>query len=182
MARARHPADQHERGLSPLRGFVESRDRLSAVTVSPHPYHFRLLARRGLCYRLWLRANRDLVHDSPLDCSQIRLVCASTVGRFPMGFLEVALYIGFAWILVMIAKAQRAKCQWDAKTAQRRLIYGVLIVVFVQAAGFVALMSGTRITPFGIIQWVGVYWIALSIFRRNDLKKDIDNSASVSVH
>ena len=56
--------------------------------------------------------------------------------------------------------------------ARRRLIWGIAAIAAVQIGGFIALVTtGKGIGMLGIIQWIGVYWVALALYRRSDLKQ-----------
>jgi hypothetical protein len=76
-------------------------------------------------------------------------------------------------ILVQIAKSRRAKCKWDRKTALDRMWIGILAVGAVRIGGFILILKeGHGVGVLAIIQWVGIYWIALSVYRQKDLKRE----------
>lgn len=81
-----------------------------------------------------------------------------------------ALQFLFVVILVAIARSRRHKCSWTIVTANSKLQFGIAIVVAVQVGGFINLyVNGYGTGILGILQWVGVYWIAMSIYRKRDL-------------
>lgn len=76
-------------------------------------------------------------------------------------------------ILVFQAKSRASTCKWDAKLTERRLTWGISIVVIIQIADFFEEYSSPGhhgLGPLYHIQWIGVYWIALAVYRRKYLR------------
>ncbi len=77
-------------------------------------------------------------------------------------------------ILVGSARARRNHCAWTRDLAKRRLSWGIVTVLVIQSLQFYREAStGHGVGPLYHIQWIGVFWIARSLFRLQDLKKDI---------
>lgn len=78
--------------------------------------------------------------------------------------------------LILTAKARGRKCQWNVDKTKSRLGWGVSIVAIVQIAQFVK--EATQDQGLGIlyhIQWIGVYWIALAVYRRKYMRESASN-------
>ncbi len=75
-------------------------------------------------------------------------------------------------LLVQAAKSRRAKCDWDWKKATRRFWWGVIGIAAVQIGGVVVLIdTGHSIGIRGVIQWPCIYWVALAVYRKRDLRQ-----------
>ena len=80
-------------------------------------------------------------------------------------------------VLVSTAKARARSCQWDRAKAENKLLFGISIVVIVQICEFVQeATSDHGIGPLYHIQWIGVYWIALSVYRSKYLRASRANA------
>lgn len=85
-------------------------------------------------------------------------------------------------ILVFSAKSRGHTCQWNEAKVKSRLTWGVVIVAFVQVAEF--LQEATTPNHHGLgllyhIQWIGVYWIALSAYRRKYMRENASKPATL---
>lgn len=79
-------------------------------------------------------------------------------------------------VLISVAKSNRSKCAWDEGSSKSWLTKGIVLVCFVQIADFIREYSTQGEHGLGLlyhVQWFGVYWIALSIYRRRDLRRAI---------
>jgi len=75
--------------------------------------------------------------------------------------------------LVQLAKKRRNKCTWDGNTANRRMWWGIAGILSVQIGGFILLaQGGPGVGIRGIIQWPCIYWVALAVYRKRDLKTE----------
>jgi hypothetical protein len=84
-------------------------------------------------------------------------------------------------VLVLFARSKRYRCSWTREFANRRLWWGIATVAFVQIASFIReTTEGHGIGIFYHVQWIGVYWIALSTFRLKDLKKEVQEQPPAS--
>lgn len=109
------------------------------------------------------------------------LVIVAVVALLALLNLGWAIWWGVALALVLTARARRQRCTWDSRRAKRRLVVGIVIIAAAQIGTRLVLRAyGPRIVftvPVfilalpGYIQWFGVYWIAMAIFRLRDLKK-----------
>ncbi len=78
-------------------------------------------------------------------------------------------------------------CRWDATATKSWLVKGIALIAFVQIAGILREIQTDGQHGVGIlyhVQWFGVYWIALAVYRRRDLESaGVASEASVnSVH
>jgi len=76
-------------------------------------------------------------------------------------------------ILVFTAKLRASKCHWDSKLTEHRLTWGILTVLVIQVGELVQEYSTPDHHGLGIVyhvQWIGVYWIALALYRRKVLR------------
>jgi hypothetical protein len=85
------------------------------------------------------------------------------------------------FVLIGAAKARSRSCQWSADKTTRRLQWGIATVAFVQVADFISeTMEDKGLGILYHIQWIGVYWIALAVFRRRILREAGKTSAPVT--
>jgi hypothetical protein len=96
-----------------------------------------------------------------------------------MNYPFLAIQAVIVLVLVGVARLNGRKCQWNVHQSEIKLILGISIVVFVQLADFI--VETTENKGLGIlyhIQWIGVYWIALAIFRGRYLREAKRNSGT----
>jgi hypothetical protein len=88
-----------------------------------------------------------------------------------------AFQLALVLVLVFSAKARARSCQWSLSKAETKLLWGISIVVIVQICEFVE--EATSDHGVGLlyhIQWIGVYWIALAVYRRKYLRSSPANA------
>jgi hypothetical protein len=85
--------------------------------------------------------------------------------------------LALVFVLVFSAKARARSCQWSLSKAGTKLLWGISIVVIVQILEFI--QEATSDHGLGLlyhIQWIGVYWIALSVYRSKYLRASRANA------
>ncbi len=81
-------------------------------------------------------------------------------------------------VLVFAAKSRASTSKWDMAKTGNRLRWGISIVAVVQICDIIKeATSGYGLGPLYHIQWIGVYWIALAVYRRKYLRASPSNAA-----
>lgn len=95
--------------------------------------------------------------------------------------IYVSLHSLVICVLILVARSKRERCNWGFKKARDRYQIGILGILAVQLGGFLLWMRDGELetqTAFlmAIVQWTGIYWVALAVYRRRDLVREQKNA------